>query len=85
MLASFPTTPASSAVTRGSKPVVYAADDPDVDESVVIRLRLVRLCDVRLTDAPLGWYRIRRNSLSRDSATVEAFGQALIAAFSRTA
>ena len=37
----------------------YAAHDPDVDESVVIWLRLVQLCDVRLIDAPLGWYRIR--------------------------
>ena len=63
----------------------YAAHDPDVDESVVIWLRLVQLCDVRLIDAPLGWYRIRRNSLSRDPAKVEAFEQALITAFSRTA
>lgn len=63
----------------------YADPDPDVDESVVIWLRLVQLCDVRLIDAPLGWYRIRGNSLSRDPAKVEAFEQALIAAFSRTA
>lgn len=63
----------------------YAAHDPDVDESVVIWLRLVQLCDVRLIDAPLGWYRIRENSLSRDPAKVEAFEQALITAFSRTA
>lgn len=63
----------------------YAAHDPDVDESVVIWLRLVQLCDVRLIDAPLGWYRIRDNSLSRDPAKKEAFEQALITAFTRTA
>ena len=63
----------------------YAAHDPDVDESVMIWLRLVQLCDVRLIDAPLGWYRIRSDSLSRDPAKREAFEQALIAAFSRTA
>ena len=63
----------------------YAAHDPDVDESVVIWLRLVQVCDVRLINAPLGWYRIRDNSLSRDPAKKEAFEQALITAFSRTA
>ena len=63
----------------------YAAHDPDVDESVMIWLRLVQLCDVRLIDAPLGWYRIRGDSLSRDPAKKEAFEQALITAFSRTA
>jgi glycosyltransferase involved in cell wall biosynthesis len=63
----------------------YADHDADVDESVVIWLRLVQRCDVRLIDAPLGWYRIRGNSLSRDPAKVEAFEQALITAFSRTA
>ena len=63
----------------------YAAHDPDVDESVVIWLRLVQLCDVRLINAPLGWYRIRDNSLSRDPAKKEAFEQALITAFARTA
>ena len=63
----------------------YAAHDPDVDESVVIWLRLAQLCDVRLIDVPLGWYRIRGNSLSRDPGKVEAFEQALITAFSRTA
>ena len=63
----------------------YAAHDPDVDESVVIWLRLVQMCDVRLISAPLGWYRIRDNSLSRDPAKKEAFEQALITAFSRTA
>jgi glycosyltransferase involved in cell wall biosynthesis len=63
----------------------YADHDADVDESVVIWLRLVQHCDVRLIDAPLGCYRIRENSLSRDPAKVEAFEQALIAAFQRTA
>jgi Glycosyl transferase family 2 len=63
----------------------YAAHDPDVDESVVIWLRLVQVCDVRLINAPLGWYRIRDNSLSRDPAKKEAFEQSLITAFSRTA
>jgi Glycosyl transferase family 2 len=63
----------------------YAGHDPDVDESVVIWLRLVQVCDVRLINAPLGWYRIRDNSLSRDPAKKEAFEQALITAFSRTA
>jgi hypothetical protein len=63
----------------------YAAHDPDVDESVVIWLRLVQLCDVRLINVALGWYRIRDNSLSRDPAKKEAFEQALITAFSRTA
>lgn len=63
----------------------YAAHDPDVDESVVIWLRLVQLYDVRLISAPLAWYRIRNNSLSRDPAKKEAFEQALITAFTRTA
>jgi hypothetical protein len=63
----------------------YAEHDPDVDESVVIWLRLVQQGDVRLIDAPLGWYRIRANSLSRDPAKVEAFEHALITAFARTA
>jgi glycosyltransferase involved in cell wall biosynthesis len=63
----------------------YADHDTDVDESVVIWLRLVQRGDVRLISAPLGCYRIRGNSLSRDPAKVEAFEEALIAAFSRTA
>jgi glycosyltransferase involved in cell wall biosynthesis len=62
----------------------YADHDDDVDESVVIWLRLVQRGDVRLIDAPLGCYRIRGNSLSRDPAKVESFEQALITAFSRT-
>jgi glycosyltransferase involved in cell wall biosynthesis len=63
----------------------YADHDADVDESVVIWLRLVQHCDVRLISAPLGCYRIRGNSLSRDPAKVETFEQALITAFQRTA
>jgi glycosyltransferase involved in cell wall biosynthesis len=63
----------------------YADHDADVDESVVIWLRLVQQGDVRLLGAPLGCYRIRNNSLSRDPAKVESFEQALITAFSRTA
>ena len=51
----------------------------------MIWLRLVQQGDVRLIDAPLGWYRIRANSLSRDPAKVEAFEHALITAFARTA
>lgn len=63
----------------------YADADDDVDESVVIWLRLVQQFDVRLIDARLGWYRIRQGSLSREPATVEAFEHALLTAFSRAA
>ena len=63
----------------------YSAADDDVDESVMIWLDLVQQYDVRLIATPLGWYRIRHDSLSREPAKVEAFEQALIAAFTRTA
>ena len=74
----------------------YAKVDLDVDESemplyadhvtdVQMWIRLVQGYDVRLIDARLGWCRIRRESLSRDKAKVEAFEVALITTLSRAA
>ena len=74
----------------------YAKVDWDVDESempldadhvtdVQMWIRLVQGYDVRLIDARLGWCRIRRGSLSRDKAKVEAFEVALITTLSRAA
>jgi hypothetical protein len=48
-------------------------------------IRLVQGYDVRLINARLGWCRIRRESLSRDKAKVEAFEVGLITTLSRAA
>jgi hypothetical protein len=74
----------------------YAKVDVDIDDSemplyadhvtdVQMWIRLVQGYDLRLIDARLGWCRIRRESLSRDQAKVEAFEVALISTLSRAA
>ncbi len=62
----------------------YAPGIDGIDESVVIWLRLTRDHDVRLLPDVLARYRIREDSLSRDSAKVEGFEDALERSF-RTA
>lgn len=63
----------------------YAAADEDVDESVAIWIQLVRKYDVRLMDLKLGWYRLRRNSLSHDPNKIEGFERSLMLTFTRAA
>jgi glycosyltransferase involved in cell wall biosynthesis len=53
----------------------------DVDESVLIWLRLARDFDVRLLPGKLARYRVRDRSLSRDPGNVEDFESSLIRTF----
>ena len=55
----------------------YDPGNPDVDESVVIWLRMVGEHDVRVLPGRLARYRLRRDSLSRDPASVERFEEEL--------
>lgn len=59
----------------------YDPGIPDVDESVVFWLRLVRKYNVRVIPSRLARYRLRNDSLSRDPANVEAFEAELERAF----
>ena len=59
----------------------YGPGLEDVDESVLIWLRLARDFDVRLLPDRLGLYRVRDRSLSRDPEKIEEFERALIGTF----
>jgi glycosyltransferase involved in cell wall biosynthesis len=59
----------------------YASGLEDVDESVIIWLRLVTRFDVRMLPDRLARYRLRGDSDSRDEATVESFERQLIRSF----
>lgn len=59
----------------------YDPGIPGVDESVVIWLRMVGEHDVRVLPGRLARYRLRRDSLSRDPASVERFEEELERAF----
>jgi glycosyltransferase involved in cell wall biosynthesis len=59
----------------------YEPGVEDVDESVLVWLRLARDFEVRLLPAKLGRYRVRNQSLSRDPASIEQFENALIRTF----
>lgn len=59
----------------------YNPGIPDVDESVVIWVRMVGQHDVRVLPDRLARYRLRRDSLSRDSASVEIFEEELERSF----
>ena len=59
----------------------YDPGIPDVDESVVIWLRMVGEHDVRVLPGRLARYRIRRDSLSRDPTSVERFEEELEGSF----
>jgi GT2 family glycosyltransferase len=59
----------------------YEPGVPDIDESVLIWLRLAADFQVRLIPDQLGVYRVREESLSRDPAKIEQFEGALIRTF----
>ena len=59
----------------------YDPGVPDIDESVLIWLRLAEQFEVRLIPDQLGVYRVREQSLSRDPAKVEQFESSLIRTF----
>lgn len=59
----------------------YEPGVPDIDESVLIWLRLAAQHEVRLIPDRLGVYRVREQSLSRDPAKVERFESSLIRTF----
>lgn len=59
----------------------YASGIDDVDESVIIWLRLADRFDVRLLPDRLARYRLRGDSDSRDESTVESFERRLIRSF----
>ena len=59
----------------------YEPGVPDIDESVLIWLRLAAQYEVRLIPDRLGVYRVREQSLSRDPAKVERFESSLIRTF----
>lgn len=59
----------------------YDSGIDDVDESVIIWLRLASRFDVRMIPDRLARYRLRVDSDSRDESTVESFEQRLIRSF----
>ncbi|TWH23069.1 Glycosyltransferases involved in cell wall biogenesis [Rhodococcus rhodochrous J45] len=59
----------------------YASGIADVDESVIIWLRLADRFEVRLLPDRLARYRLRGDSDSRDEATVSTFERQLIRSF----
>lgn len=59
----------------------YEPGMEDVDESVLIWLRLAGAFEVRLLPDKLGRYRVRKSSLSRDPDKIEGFESALIKTF----
>ncbi|QDQ96670.1 glycosyltransferase family 2 protein [Tomitella fengzijianii] len=73
----------SSAIRRTAWNQVrgYRPGFSDVDESVVVWLRLTEKFDVRLIPDKLAWYRVRDTSLSRDPAGVEDFERRLLRSF----
>ncbi|WP_182347870.1 glycosyltransferase family A protein [Tomitella gaofuii] len=73
----------SSAIRRTAWNQVggYAPGMADVDESVVVWLRLTEKYDVRLIPDKLAWYRVRDTSLSRDPAGVDDFERRLLRSF----
>jgi glycosyltransferase involved in cell wall biosynthesis len=73
----------SAAIRREAWDAVggYEPGVPDIDESVLIWLRLAAQYEVRLIPDRLGVYRVREQSLSRDPAKVERFESSLIRTF----
>ncbi|NMN96669.1 glycosyltransferase family 2 protein [Antrihabitans stalactiti] len=72
----------TAAIRREAWDAVGGYDHPpEVDESVVIWLRLVQKFDVRILPDRLARYRLRMDSLSRDASKVESFDDRVESAF----